>query len=220
MTRRSLYRQSARHSSGLYLNDLDEKIVHWKYDVVNSLSPNTGSTGNNGNGSIVATPNANGTNGHSEHGKNHGPFSVKMWIQVDDASYQKVIDCDDSQLLDIKPSKEVPETENRTEDGLSAADIRGAVGGESIPGITAQTYESGGKSEVVELDKPKESEETPKQEQSEAPEEVSAETETKTEEEPKTEQPQDSEEPNTEATGEAEQSATEVKEDVTMEEAP
>ncbi|ANB13283.1 hypothetical protein AWJ20_1567 [Sugiyamaella lignohabitans] len=74
-------------------------------------------------------------------------FTVKMWVATTDDSSAvdiTVKDCDEDDLLDVSqlnPRKQdAVIEETKAADSLTAADIRGAVGGEAIPGIVAANF--------------------------------------------------------------------------------
>lgn len=144
MSRRSLYRQSGRYTSTPYVIETDERVVSWNREWVTPALPVDAATSSV---SQSATPAPGSTTDSFANGKSHASFSVKMWVQADSKIPQ---DCDeDDYLIFEDPVQEIaPAVSQQTQDGgLSAADIRGAVGGEAIPGISASSDYSKAKEE-------------------------------------------------------------------------
>lgn len=154
MSRRSFYRQTTRQQT-TYVNDIDDKIVHWAKEWVSpSLSRAAAAAAAqdtvsqiNGGGSSTADGGANdaGANPNSSGGNSSTttlPFSVKMWVAHPETDEKDipVKDCAEDDLLDLARYtviKRQPEQAAAGSNDLTAADIRGAVGGEAIPGIAS-----------------------------------------------------------------------------------
>lgn len=142
MSRRSFYRSSRQGTAGPYVADIDEKITHWSRDWVSPQLP-AQQLQQQSSSSVTPAPNADeaeSPNPNEQLKSNQFGFTVKTWILVDDEDYVPVKDGDDGDTLDIDVftqanlSKEQPVPETGA---LTAADIRGAVGGEAIPGIAS-----------------------------------------------------------------------------------
>jgi hypothetical protein len=147
MSRRSLYRHSARHSVQPYLTETDDNVVYWSKEWVTptstetatAIQPSNSGTPAPGAVSSTGSPAVNGTANSVTNGKPGLGFSVKMWTVVE-SSPPPTNDGDDEDLLDMTQFSVIkvePEKPAPPQGGLSAADIRGAVGGESIPGIAS-----------------------------------------------------------------------------------
>ncbi|CAN6630944.1 hypothetical protein TRVA0_013S00188 [Trichomonascus vanleenenianus] len=162
MSRR--YRQSSRHT-GQYLTDLDDKIKGWQREWTSPLL----------NAAAASAPATAVTNGSATKSQQNTPapgsesppasaaaelnaankklysFSVKMWVRVDEEGVA-VEDGDAGDVLDLSSSTQrarmVDEDKSKSEGGLTAADIRGAVGGEAIPGIVSAQYDTQKKEET------------------------------------------------------------------------
>lgn len=161
MSRRSLYRHSTRHSTQPYITEIDDNVVHWSKEwvspIINSSDSSISATGQPSNsgtpvppGAVSASgsPSVNG-NSTGANGKPGLGFSVKMWTIVE-SSPPPIDDGNEGDLLDLarySMIKVEPEKPQPTQGGLSAADIRGAVGGESIPGIANYSSNEGRKEE-------------------------------------------------------------------------
>uniref|UniRef100_A0A060T6G1 ARAD1C19668p n=1 Tax=Blastobotrys adeninivorans TaxID=409370 RepID=A0A060T6G1_BLAAD len=200
MTRRSLYRQSSRHSAGPVVIDVDEKVSHWSFEWSSPLLPQGQTNAQNQQGrqnsphprstpqTGTTTPGgANADNGDANGSADKAsapvapqtyPFKVRAWVQVDDASYTPVNDGPEDDVLDIEKFtiKPIVVPEPAPQEGaLTAADIRGAVGGDAIPGMSA-----GQKSEGTE-----EGKETKEEPNTEAAQETKEEPKQDSNEEPK-----------------------------------
>lgn len=121
MSRRSLYRTSRPHTIK-YGADLDQTIKHFQLRTVMHL--------------------VSGDELHIGDDKEQPrQFPVKQWVAIPEAEYEPTIDGVESDELEFT-LKTVALGETVSEgDELTAHDIRGAVGGETIPGI-ASTYKS------------------------------------------------------------------------------
>jgi hypothetical protein len=166
MSRRSLYRHSGRHQSS-YAVDVDEKIVHWRREwVTPQLSQAQQQAQQTQAQSQANTPgpeDSKNTNGSVAPATTRD-FKIKAWVPIDESTYQPVEDGEPDDVLDMQSSETkviLPEPEPEQTGGLTAADIRGAVGGDAIPGIVSQQY--------TENDKPKEEEDEKKEKPSNDP---------------------------------------------------
>lgn len=151
MNRRSL-RQSRRHSAQPYLTEIDDRVLHWSKQWVTPVLAETAAVQNPFQASSGGTPapgaasttNSPAVNGNVDGSRAGLGFSVKMWV-VTDSSPPVINDGDDNDLLnmaDYSVYKALPEQALPQQGGLSAADIRGAVGGEAIPGIESYSKNS------------------------------------------------------------------------------
>lgn len=144
MSRRSLYRHSGRHQSS-YAVDVDEKIVHWSREWVTpqlSQAQQQGQTQAQSQANTPGPEDSKTTNGSAVPADTRD-FKIKAWVPIDDSSYQPVEDGEPDDVLDMQSSETkviLPEPEPEQTGGLTAADIRGAVGGDAIPGIVSQQY--------------------------------------------------------------------------------
>ncbi|KAA8916162.1 hypothetical protein TRICI_001653 [Trichomonascus ciferrii] len=149
MSRRSLYRHSGRHQSS-YAVDVDEKIVHWGREwVTPQLSQAQQQAQQTQAQSQANTPgpedakNTNGSAATTAASAATRDFKIKAWVPIDESTYQPVEDGEPDDVLDMQSSETkviLPEPEPEQAGGLTAADIRGAVGGDAIPGIVSQQY--------------------------------------------------------------------------------
>lgn len=147
MSRRSLYRQSGRYTSTPYIPETDERVVSWSREWVTPALPVDAATSSV---SQSATPAPGAANDTFANGKSQASFSVKMWVHTDSKIPQD--GDDDDYLVFEDPVQEIAPavSQQSQEGGLSAADIRGAVGGEAIPGISASSDYSKAKEEEKE----------------------------------------------------------------------
>ncbi|ODQ66727.1 hypothetical protein NADFUDRAFT_82461 [Nadsonia fulvescens var. elongata DSM 6958] len=137
--------------------------VHWRrqWIVPNSSSgPLPGSINSSNtvqtNGSVTPsiskeeTANTSDSNGHVPMGADailpHLNFKIKMWVPVDlsgDIIDDPIVQGDEDDLLDfgiLSQGTAGKKAEASNTNDLTAADIRGAVGGEAIPGIISSGY--------------------------------------------------------------------------------
>lgn len=136
--RRSLYRQST--GRGGYANDLDETVVHWERAWVVPVpvaTPSANGTSTKTNGQLAGTP--SGGNSDEKAASTQLSFKVKVWAQLENQSDFTILkDGDDDDYINLVAAttqalKRKGGTGNQIQTGsLSAADIRGAVGGESM----------------------------------------------------------------------------------------
>lgn len=140
MSRRSLYRQSGRHHAA-YTVDMDEKITHWSREWVTpqlSIQQQQQQQQQQQAQSQSTTPAPeNGDKNTNGVAPKVLEFKVKAWVPIEDSSYNPIEDGEPDDILDMLSSeaKVVLPTTDNDQSGLSAADIRGAVSGEAIPGI-------------------------------------------------------------------------------------
>lgn len=212
MTRRSLYRQSSRHSAGPVVIDVDEKISHWSFEWLSPLLPQGQTNAQNQQGrqnsphprSTPQTGTTTPGGANADNGDVNGsadktsapaapqtyPFKVRAWVQVDDASYSPVNDGPEDDVLDVEKftirQAVVPEPAPQ-EGALTAADIRGAVGGDAIPGMNAAQ-------KPEETEEGKETKETKEETKEESKGEVTQETKEEPTQESKEESKEDSKE--------------------------
>lgn len=136
--RRSLYRQSG--GRGAYSNDLDETVVHWERAWVSpvpiSSTSANGLTKANGSTSKALSGAANA---EDESSVTQYSFKVKVWAQLENQSdFVALQDGDDDDYLNLLAAtsqalnRKGGSTGQAQSGSLTAADIRGAVGGEEM----------------------------------------------------------------------------------------
>lgn len=153
--RRSLYRQSTGRGAS-YGNDLEETITHWERVWVAPLPISTssanGSAPVNSKSGISSTrspagPSASsGGAGEEDQGTAQLSFKVKVWAQLENqADFVALKDGDDDDYINLvaatnqAQSRKTNAGGQATNDSLSAADIRGAVGGGEEISISSYT---------------------------------------------------------------------------------
>lgn len=143
MSRRSFYRQSTRQQT-TYVNDIDEKVIHWSKEWVSPTISGTASTATQeSQASSLNGVTVDLHDGDKKQTVTTLPFSVKMWVshpELDEKDIPVKDSVEGDALLDLPQYmviKRQPEAPTGGNNDLTAADIRGAVGGESIPGIAS-----------------------------------------------------------------------------------
>lgn len=149
--RRSLYRQSTGRGAS-YGNDLEETITHWERVWVAPLPISTtnanGSAPANSKSGISSTksPAANSGVTEEDQGTAQLSFKVKVWAQLENqADFVSLKDGDDDDYINLvaatnqAQSRKTNAGGQATNDSLSAADIRGAVGGGEEISISSYT---------------------------------------------------------------------------------
>lgn len=152
--RRSLYRQSTGRGAS-HSNDLAETVVHWERVWVSPLPVST-SNGNpnakvNGSAGVSKTLSGTTSGGNSlEEDQSPAqatlPFKVKVWAQLDNqGDFATLNDGDDDDYINLVAAtshvqgRKVNAVNQATSDSLTAADIRGAVGGGEDVSISSYT---------------------------------------------------------------------------------
>lgn len=111
MSRRSIFGRSRKHHTIPYSTDVDTNVTHWRLESVQYK-------GSNDQGSEEERPVRD--------------FAYTAWVTVDDF---KPLD-DGEGTIEFVTRANV-DMAMSVDNGLSAIDIRGAVGGEAIPGISS-----------------------------------------------------------------------------------
>lgn len=111
MSRRSIFGRSGKHHTIPYSTDVDTNVTHWRLESVKY-------SGSNDQGSEEERPARD--------------FAYTAWVVVDDF---KPLDDGEGAIEFVTRATVAASTS--VDNGLSATDIRGAVSGEAIPGITS-----------------------------------------------------------------------------------
>lgn len=153
--RRSLYRQSTGRGAS-YANDLDENIVHWERVWVAPLPISTSTSGTantkvNGSTGVNKTSSGGASgSGNLEDDQTAAQatlsFKVKVWAQLESSTdFVSLKDGDDDDYINLEAAtihsqgRKVNAVGQSGNDSLSAADIRGAVGGGEDVSISSYT---------------------------------------------------------------------------------
>ncbi|CDK28356.1 unnamed protein product [Kuraishia capsulata CBS 1993] len=184
----NLYKQSLVRSANSHLNLLDQQSGErrWTRDWFNPPKPKTNEGGiANGINGIVGSsaPDSQST---TPQPVAIYPFELKTWVLKTDEASEPIVDGDDDDFIDLtkfttgEPTNTESEASgSRTDSGLSAADIKGAVGGDAIPGFSSSAAQEMKEKELqnqASLDSDKESSQTPVATPSETPAETPAST--------------------------------------------
>ncbi len=136
-------------------NGIDDKLTRWKRARIAPIKIAESQTnGTYGNGNV------NGNNNNQIIGKSSVEnqiinFEIMTWIQIEGDNDDSLIDGDDDDFLDLsKKGEDAPRSKivEDEESGLSEKDIRGAVGGEAIPGFSSSDAQKKKEPESVKAD--------------------------------------------------------------------
>ncbi|KAG5360414.1 hypothetical protein CJU89_3479 [Yarrowia sp. B02] len=138
VTRRSLHRQSVMRSAGAstYTNDTDAKVVHWVRQWVSpQQSPNVVSAPSEKRAQTPADA-EKGTPASTPVSLSNLNFKVKQWIPDPDQEAHVPLKYGSTEDVIAFVTEVYAPVEVKNDNDLTASDIRGAVGGEAIPGMT------------------------------------------------------------------------------------
>ncbi|KAG5368161.1 hypothetical protein CJU90_0352 [Yarrowia sp. C11] len=146
VTRRSLHRQSVMRSAGAstYTNDTDAKVVHWVRQWVSpQQSPNVVSAPSEKRAQTPADA-EKGTPASTPVSLSNLNFKVKQWIPDPDQEAHVALKYGSTTDVIAFVTEVHAPVEVKNDNDLTASDIRGAVGGEAIPGMTTMDKQEEG----------------------------------------------------------------------------